>query len=212
MTTETVQIALLGALVLLLVTAMVTDWRRRDIPNWLTATAALIAPLWWWANGFPFWPDIGMHLIVFAIVLAIGIALFAVGGMGGGDVKLLAALALWLTGLDFMRMAIVMSLIGGVLTTAMIAWHFMKRENGGPRVPSGLVLSFAFWVLAAAALWAPVEWRLTALLACVAGALLFAMRVGRGIPREQRPETPYGLAISAAALLIIAERNLNQFV
>ncbi len=156
MTIGTAQIAVLGVLSLLLITAMVTDWRAREIPNWLTASVVLLAPVWWWASGYALWPGIGMQLIFCGIVFAIGLGLFAINAMGGGDVKLLAALALWLPGLELLRMLIIMSLIGGALTIAMLAWHRLKKHEGNP-------------------------------------------------------EIPYGLAISAAALWIIAERNLNQF-
>ncbi len=43
---------------------------------------------------------------------------FAIGAMGGGDVKLIAALGLWLVPPDFMRMIVWMSIGGGVLTLA----------------------------------------------------------------------------------------------
>lgn len=152
----TAQIAVLGLLSVLLVIAMVTDWRARDIPNWLTAAVAVLAPAWWWASGYTLWPGVGMQIIFCAVVFAIGLGLFAANAMGGGDVKLLAALALWLPGFELLRMIVIMSLIGGALTVAMLVWHRARK-------------------------------------------------------REGNPEIPYGLAISAAALWVIAERNLNQF-
>jgi len=42
------------------------------------------------------WMDFGWHLVAFASVLAATFALFAVGAMGGGDAKLLAATSLWM--------------------------------------------------------------------------------------------------------------------
>ena len=42
--------------------------------------------------------------------------LFALRAMGGGDVKLLTALALWIEPLWFLRLLVVMALLGGVLT------------------------------------------------------------------------------------------------
>ncbi len=87
---------MLGALALALVVAAFTDIRRRQIDNWLNIAIALGAPLFWLASGIDLWPDvpiqIGMSLATF-VVLA---GLFAIGVMGGGDVKLLSALALWL--------------------------------------------------------------------------------------------------------------------
>lgn len=149
MSIGTAQIAVLAALALLLVVAMVTDWQRRSIDNWLTASVALLAPVWWWASGYALWPEIGMQLIFCVVVFAIGLGLFAINAMGGGDVKLLAALALWLPGIELMRMLIIMSLIGGALTILMLAFHRWKKREGNPEIPYGLAISAAtLWVIA----------------------------------------------------------------
>lgn len=149
MSIGTAQIVVLAALALLLVVAMVTDWQRRSIDNWLTALVALLAPVWWWASGYALWPEIGMQLIFCVVVFAIGLGLFAINAMGGGDVKLLAALALWLPGIELMRMLIIMSLIGGALTILMLAFHRWKKREGNPEIPYGLAISAAtLWVIA----------------------------------------------------------------
>src|SRR5262249_6952689 len=79
--------ALIVALALGL-TAVVEDLRRRTLPNWLTATGAaagmaLAAPRGW--GGL--WPAIAGAAIGFLILLP----LFLMRGMGGGDIKLMAA-------------------------------------------------------------------------------------------------------------------------
>ena len=51
-------------------------------------------------------------------------ALFAIafrfGAMGGGDVKMAAALALWLPLAGVVKLLVIMSIAGGVLTLAML--------------------------------------------------------------------------------------------
>jgi hypothetical protein len=42
------------------------------------------------------WTTIGWHLAAGALVLSVTFTIFAIGGMGGGDAKLLAATALWM--------------------------------------------------------------------------------------------------------------------
>jgi prepilin peptidase CpaA len=143
MGTETLQIVLLLALGALLIVAMATDWRRREIDNWLTASIAIFAPAWWWASGYAVWPEVAVQIMLGAVILGAGIGLFAIGAMGGGDVKLLTALALWLPGFVLMKMLVVMSLVGGALTIAMIAWHRFKRFEGQPEIPYGLAISAA---------------------------------------------------------------------
>jgi len=137
------------ALALALLFAAWGDWRRRDIPNLLTAGIALAAPLYWWAAGIVLWPDAaiiaGLALALFAL-FAIA---FAMGGMGGGDVKLIAALALWLTPLQLPAMLIVMAVAGGVITLAMLVWHRRNNQPGRIEVPYGIAISLGgLWVIA----------------------------------------------------------------
>lgn len=146
-TPELLTIAFFAALLL---TACVTDWRGRTIPNWLTATVALAAPAHWWAAGLPLWPDIAIQAGIATLVFCVCAGFFALGAMGGGDVKLLGAVALWLPGILLVKMLIVMSILGGVLTLALLAWHRIRKYPGAPEIPYGLAI-------AAAGLWAIYE-------------------------------------------------------
>lgn len=147
MDTQTPQLILLAFLAALLVVAMVTDWRRREIDNWLTGAIALLAPVWWWASGLAPWPDMAVQIVLGVLILAIGVGLFAIRAMGGGDVKLLTALSLWLPGLVLMKMLVIMSLIGGVLTVGMLLWHRLRKLQGQPEIPYGLAISAATLVI-----------------------------------------------------------------
>ncbi len=139
---------LAGLLVLLLIRASITDWRARDIANGLTLAVALLAPLYWWATGLSVWPDMGWQLAYGAVVFLFGCGLFAIGAMGGGDVKLLAGLALWLPGQMMIRLALIMSIAGGALTIAMLIRQKLMKSDEKPEVPYGLAISFAgIWVL-----------------------------------------------------------------
>jgi prepilin peptidase CpaA len=139
---------LLAALAIALLVAAVTDLRHRTISNWLSGSIALAAPLFWWASGLPLWPDIAWQLGIAAAAFAVLAGLFALGQMGGGDVKLLTALALWIAPLPFLRLLIVMALIGGVLTLISGAWNLMRRQPGKIAVPYGVAIAMAgLWVL-----------------------------------------------------------------
>src|ERR1044072_9474583 len=89
---------LLGALALLQVLAGLEDARTREIANWKNLAVAVLAPLWWWANGLSLWPEVAVQLEVALLVFAFFAGAFALGQMGGGDVNLIGALALWLPG------------------------------------------------------------------------------------------------------------------
>lgn len=88
------QAMLLGFLFLTLCGAF-HDILSYRIPNWISvAVIVLFVP---YAVSVQIsLPDIGLHLGLFALVLAIGFILFAGGLIGGGDAKLVAACALWL--------------------------------------------------------------------------------------------------------------------
>lgn len=139
---------LLAGLATLLAIAAVTDWRSRLINNWLTGTIALAAPLYWWATGLALWPDVMIQLGIGLGVFALFTLFFALGAMGGGDVKLLTALALWLPLLAMVRLLIIMSILGGILTLVMLLIHKWRHAIGKPEIPYGIAISLAgLWVM-----------------------------------------------------------------
>lgn len=146
---DTIHYGLLMALAIALLIAAFTDIRRRQIDNWLTGGIALAAPLFWWTGGLALWPDIAIQFGI-AIAAFAGLAgLFAIGWMGGGDVKLLTALALWIAPVAFLQLLVVMALAGGVLTVAMFFWHTARRQKERLAIPYGVAIAFAgLWVLA----------------------------------------------------------------
>lgn len=136
-------IVLLAGLALLLIVASITDWRARTIPNWLNTAIALGALLWWWANGYALWPSVAMLVGQAAIVFAIFAAMFAIGAMGGGDVKMISALALWWPPAEFFHLISVMAIAGGILTLAMLIRHKIHKSEGRPEIPYGIAIAFA---------------------------------------------------------------------
>jgi prepilin peptidase CpaA len=69
--------------------------------------------------------EIGSHLAAGFVVLAVGFVFFYRGWMGGGDVKLAAATALWLGWGHLYEYLLYASLLGGVLTLFIL--EFRKR-------------------------------------------------------------------------------------
>ena len=146
---ETTRILCAAALGLALLYAAWGDLRTRTIPNPLNAGIALGAPLWWWANGLALWPDVGVQLAIAVAVFALFAVLFAAGAMGGGDVKLIAALALWLPLGGILVLLVVMALAGGVLTLVMLVLHRRAGRPGQPEIPYGVAIAAAgLWVIA----------------------------------------------------------------
>lgn len=139
---------LLAALAIALLVAAVTDIRRRQIDNWLNAAIALGAPLFWLASGLSL-GEVGIQLAVALGAFVVFAGLFALGAMGGGDVKLLVGLALWIKPPWFVQLIVIMALAGGVLTLVFGAWHIAARRRDRVAIPYGIAIACAgLWVLA----------------------------------------------------------------
>ncbi len=91
---DPIKYGLLAALAIALLIAAFSDLKSRKIANWLNASIAIGAPVFWWATGMALWLDVAMQVgVALATFLGLSI-LFALRTMGGADVKLLTALAL----------------------------------------------------------------------------------------------------------------------
>ena len=144
---------LLAALAIALVVAAATDWRRRQIDNWLNLAIAIGAPIYWLARPMPLWASfpeasVGAQLLVALAAFAVFAVFFALKWMGGGDVKLLTALALWIEPEWFQRLLMMMGLVGGELTIVLGAWHVTRRQRDKLAIPYGVAIAIAgLWVL-----------------------------------------------------------------
>lgn len=133
--------------------AAVSDMLSMTIANRvsliLVGAFAIIAPF----TGMD-WSIYGMHFLAGGLVLAATFLLFAIGGMGGGDAKLLSATAVWMGfGLPLLQYLVLAAFIGGTLTLAILSYrksalavytghsrflrHFADEANG---IPYGIAL------------------------------------------------------------------------
>lgn len=140
---EFAPVILLGLLVLILVSAGIEDARIREISNWKNAAIALLALPWWFAMGLNLWPDMAIQLGVALGVFALFAAAFHFGMMGGGDVKMIAALALWFPFDKLVSLIVIMSLVGGALTLVMLIDKWIRRRSEQPEIPYGIAIAIA---------------------------------------------------------------------
>jgi prepilin peptidase CpaA len=113
------------------------DIRERRIPNPLTAGLAVLYPIYVLVSPTPVaWAAaLGLASVVFLV----GLALFARNLIGGGDVKLIAAVSLW-AGLEhFVWFMLITTMAGGALSVISL-WY---RRWGGPIEPHLAALGLA---------------------------------------------------------------------
>ena len=135
-------------LLLLLVAAIEDGWRMR-IGNWISVAIILGA----FAAAILRGPSIELwqNLALFGAVLVVGTLMFARGWMGGGDVKLLAASALWFDLSSGWRLLVAIAIAGGLETFIIFGlrrlpwppwlpqrvWLFRRREA----IPYGIAIA-----------------------------------------------------------------------
>ena len=105
----------------------VKDFRGHRIPNWLTYSgliAALVVRI-----GLGGWTELRGGLAGMLFAGGIFFLLFLLGGMGGGDVKLMAAVGAWV-GLAQVGILLVISAIaGGLLAAGYVLVHKRLFES-----------------------------------------------------------------------------------
>jgi len=115
-------------LIMVLVMAVVTDLRSSRIPNWLTFSAmgfALAEHAW--LNG--------MHGVLFSLAgLGVGLGVFFLiylaGGVGAGDVKLMAAIGAFVGVYAVLSCAWLAMVVGGVYAFAAMCYQWGVAAAG----------------------------------------------------------------------------------
>lgn len=140
--------------VVLLVAALIASWTDvtvRRIGNWLSAIT-LIGGLSYVAVHLG--PGaLGSHVGHVLIALAIGMAMFAAGLIGGGDAKFYAAVAAWFPLGAGLSLFIAVSLSGLALLIVWFAWRRFKglpvrRQGAGlSGVPYGVAIAAGALIL-----------------------------------------------------------------
>ena len=106
--------------------ACATDVVRRRVPNALTLSAAVAGLVVHTLLGGA--PGLGVALLGIVVGLAVFFPIFALGGMGGGDVKLMAALGAWVGPAAIGWTALYGAIAGGVFGVAVAASSGYLRQ------------------------------------------------------------------------------------
>jgi prepilin peptidase CpaA len=122
-----------GSIILILVVSLFTaaaavwDLRQRRIPNALTVPVFLAG--WIYQGAFHHWAGLADAGLGFAIGFGTLFILWVTGGGGGGDVKLMGALSVWLGFHLTLLVVIVSTALVLVFTIGAIAWAFARGDG-----------------------------------------------------------------------------------
>jgi len=135
------ELSLLLLAVLIVGVAAVIDARTREVPHWVVAALLAVAAIHAaWVSGAAGWHRFGTGLLV---GLAVPALLYFVGGLGAGDVKLLAALGAMLGPWSILSALIYTGLFAGVLS----AYALSRGQRTFAYVPA-IALGLALHVIA----------------------------------------------------------------
>jgi prepilin peptidase CpaA len=108
----------------LIVAAVIDGWKLK-VPNWITFP--LIVSGWCFSAACFGWAGLGWSLVGTAVGLGLLLPAYSIGGMGAGDVKLLAGVGAWVWPTVTFYAFCVSTIIGGIIAIAMVLvrrqWH-----------------------------------------------------------------------------------------
>ncbi len=104
-----------------LVVAAVIDGYKLKVPNWLTLP--MIASGWLVNVALFGWEGLGWSVAGTAVGLALLLPAYAIGGMGAGDVKLLAGVGAWVGVTITLYAFCVSAIVGGLIALVMVVYR-----------------------------------------------------------------------------------------
>jgi prepilin peptidase CpaA len=132
------------ALLLLAGAVMHADITRRRIPNSFCASIAILGLIHALAQGG--WSGFGDIVLRLGVAALIGIPLgllFALRALGGGDVKLLLALVLWVEPEHLPALFAITVLAGGIIAIGITMMRRVFCFRGPDGIPYGLAIVIA---------------------------------------------------------------------
>ena len=105
----------------ILIVAAVIDGYKLKVPNWITFPLVIsgwIASFWFFGLS-----GLGWSLVGTAVGLLLLLPAYAIGGMGAGDVKLMAGVGAWVWGTVTFFAFCAAAVIGGLIAIGMVLYH-----------------------------------------------------------------------------------------
>ena len=137
---------LVAILLAAILAAAIEDAARLRISNVTCGVVLVAALVAMGLHGFPL--ALWQNAVVFVALLAVGTALFASGQMGGGDIKLIACLGLWVNLMAAFWLLVSTMVAGGVLAIGFLASRAFRQNKDQKRgraasrnIPYGLAIA-----------------------------------------------------------------------
>jgi prepilin peptidase CpaA len=130
-----------GLAIIVGLAASIEDLVRRRISNWICLVAL--------AGGFlcqflaAGWRGVGLAALGALAGFGVFLLFYLLGGMGGGDVKLMGGFGALLGPGRLLEAALWTAGIGGLLALGVIAWQFLRSRLGGRSSPSPRSIPYA---------------------------------------------------------------------
>lgn len=112
--------------IVLVVAAVIDGWKLK-VPNWITFPMILTGWVYSYASGG--WPGLGWSLLATFFGLALLYGIYMVGGMGAGDVKLLAGIGAWVHAEHTWNIFAATAIVGGIMALCMVAYTGAWRKH-----------------------------------------------------------------------------------
>lgn len=110
-----------------LIVAAVIDGFELKVPNSLTFP--LVISGWIYSTAAFGWEGLGWSLGGTAVGLALLLPAYAIGGMGAGDVKLLAGVGAWIHATHTFYAFCISAIVGAILAIGMVLWRRSWKKH-----------------------------------------------------------------------------------
>jgi prepilin peptidase CpaA len=111
---------------ILIVAAIIDGWKLK-VPNWITFPFIITG--WIFSTAYFGWDGFGWSIVGTCVGLLLLLPAYAIGGMGAGDVKLLAGVGAWIWGTDTFYSFCLSAIIGGAIALVMVLWKKDWKEH-----------------------------------------------------------------------------------
>lgn len=107
--------------------AALQDYRSMRIPNWISI--AIASGFFLYAGTHWFHVNFSMHILIAVVLFVVTYSFWMLGWLGGGDVKILTAVGLWLGPVYSLPFIVLLAVFSGVLSIGLLIVKRMTDDT-----------------------------------------------------------------------------------